>query len=107
MSINKNIPCRVYKVLLVAYPSDFRREYGPSMLQVFRDRYIDEASRKHRFAIISYWMDVLSDLLGSASKEHSENLRKANDPMNNVRRDVLAVLGTAAIIVGAFMLLNY
>ena len=28
---------RIYRVLLVAYPKEFRREYGSHMVQVFRD----------------------------------------------------------------------
>ena len=30
--------CRIYFVLLYAYPRQFRLEYGPQMEQVFRDR---------------------------------------------------------------------
>ena len=35
--------CRLYSVLLYAYPRDFRREYGAAMQQVFRDRCRDLA----------------------------------------------------------------
>ncbi len=30
--------CRVYRVLMYAYPPDFRRRYGREMEQVFGDR---------------------------------------------------------------------
>ena len=35
--------CRIYSVLLYAYPRDFRLQYGAAMQQVFRDRCRDVA----------------------------------------------------------------
>ena len=102
-----DVPSRIYSLLLNAYPSDFRHEYGWLMAQAFRDRYRDEANRRQRLAITSYWFSVLFDLVVAASKEHSENIRKGNGLMNNLRRDLLAVVGTVVIIVTAFALLSY
>lgn len=39
----RGVFCRLYSVLLYAYPADFRKEYGRSMQQVFRDRCRDAA----------------------------------------------------------------
>ncbi len=33
-----NLLCRIYAVLLYAYPADFRAQFGGEMQQVFRDR---------------------------------------------------------------------
>ena len=58
MRANAHLSCRIYRLLLIAYPSDFRDEYGPLMAQLFRDRYRDEAKRKQKLAIVSYWFEV-------------------------------------------------
>jgi hypothetical protein len=94
--------CRVYKVLLIAYPSAFRREYGHQMQQVFRDCYRDEARRNQ---LAGYWLRTLIDLVLTATREHSENLRKDRRIMST--RDIVSIVGCTAIIVIAFALLSY
>lgn len=107
MRINEDVSSRIYTVLLNAYPSDFRDEYGWLMAQAFRDRYRDEASRRHKSAIITYWFAVLCDLAITATKEHGQNIRKGDHFMNSLRRDLVAVVGTVVIIIAAFALLSY
>ena len=102
-----NLSCRIYRVLLAAYPAEFRREYGPSMLQVFRDSSRDAAMRQRKFATANFWFTILSDLVVSASKQHMENFGQENGVMNNIRRDLIAVAGCVVIILAAFMLLSY
>lgn len=102
-----NLSCRIYRVLLAAYPSDFRREYGQSMLQVFRDSSRDAAMRSRKVATVNFWLTILCDLVVSASKQHLENFGQENGAMNNMRRDLIAVAGCAVIILAAFMLLSY
>lgn len=99
-----DLSCRVYKLLLVAYPSAFRREYGHQMEQVFRDCYRDEARRNH---LAGYWVRTLLDLVLTATKEHSENFRKELKIMSTLRRDLVSLVGCTAIIVIAFALLSY
>jgi hypothetical protein len=106
MKITADLSCRVYKFLLVAYPSAFRHEYGRQMQQVFRDCYRDEA-RRNQFAIAGYWMRTLLDLVRTATKEHSEKLRKDHTIMSSLRRDIVSLVGCTAIIVVAFALLSY
>ena len=101
-----SLSCRIYRILLAAYPSEFRREYGPSLLQVFRDSSRDATRREGKFATGKFWLAILGDLIVSASKQHIENVRE-DGPMNNIRRDLLAAVGCAAIILTAFMLLSY
>ena len=103
-SVGINVSVRIYKVLLNAYPSEFRREYGVGMTQVFRDRYRHEARQPRLFAIMRYWLSTFEDLVITATKEHSDNFGKDRHSMNNMRRDVIAVIGTIAIIVVAFFL---
>jgi hypothetical protein len=98
---------RVYKLLLIAYPSAFRREYGLQMQQVFRDCYRDEARRNSHSAIAGYWMRTLLDLLLTAAREHSESFRKDHTIMSTLRRDLIALAGCIAIIATALALLSY
>ena len=102
-----HLSSRIYQMLLVAYPSEFRREYGCQMVQVFRDRYRDEARRNRHWAIAAYWFRTLSDLVVTATKEHSDKLGKDRQIMNNMRRDIIALVGTVVIIVAALALLSY
>jgi hypothetical protein len=102
MKTHADLSCRVYKFLLIAYPSAFRREYGHEMQQVFRDCYRDEARRNH---LAGYWLRTLIDLVLTATKEHSEKLRKDHTIMST--RDIVSIVGCAAIIVIAFALLSY
>ena len=76
MKFTADLSCRIYKLLLITYPSAFRREYGHQMQQVFRDCYRDEVRRNNNLAIAGYWIRTLLDLVLTAIKEHSENLRR-------------------------------
>ena len=59
---------RVYRALLVAYPREFRGEYGDLMVQFFRDRMRCDG-RGVRGLIV--WMQLISDLAVSAFNEHA------------------------------------
>lgn len=93
-----NISCKFYGFLLLAYPPEFRQRFGAEMVQVFRDSYRVETSRR---SLPGFWLWTLFDLVVSAAKERS---RKENTIMN---RNVVAALGSVAIIVIAFLLLTY
>ncbi len=56
----------VYRTLLVAYPRDFRDEYGELMVQFFRDR-MRWDGRGVRGLIL--WMQLIFDLAASAFRE--------------------------------------
>ena len=107
MKNTASLSCRVYKLLLIAYPSAFRDEYGGQMEQLFRDCYRDEARRNSHVGIAGYWGRTLLDLLLTAVREHSDNLRKDHTFMSTLRRDLVALVGCIAIIVIALALLNY
>ena len=58
---------RVYRALLVAYPREFRREYGDLMTQFVRDRMRRDGKGIRGLMI---WAHVLSDVATSALREH-------------------------------------
>ncbi len=61
---------RFYRLFLVLYPTSFRREYGPHMLQVFRDCSIRTYRRSGPSGMLSLWALTLLDLLRSTVEQH-------------------------------------
>ncbi len=66
---------RVYRALLVAYPRDFRGEYGDLMVQFYRDRMRCDGRGARGWVV---WMQLISDLAVSAFKEHSGGFGMSN-----------------------------
>lgn len=97
---------RVYRLLLLAYPLEFRREYGPCMAQLFRDCCRDD-TRDNRSGLWRLWLRTLFDVVQTVPKEHLEKLRKGNSFMKRLRNDAPALFGCVGIIVIAFVLLTY
>jgi hypothetical protein len=95
-----NISCKLYGLLLLAYPPEFRRRFGNEMLQVFRDSYRLETCRR---SLPGFWLWTLVDLVMTAAQERANRWRKEDVIMN---RNVLALLGSIGIIVVAFLLLS-
>lgn len=62
---------RIYRALLVAYPKEFRREYGPQMVQLFRDTHKEELDGGRRGALIALWLRTLVELASTALRERS------------------------------------
>jgi hypothetical protein len=79
---------RVYRALTRLYPPRFRREYGDSMEQLFRDRLHDDGSRRA-------WGNALRDLTTSAPRQHWESYMHAT---NRTRLVIAAIVTSAAAI---------
>jgi hypothetical protein len=63
---------RLYQALLILYPSEFRREYGGAMLQVFRDcgnRALREAGNA---GLLHLWIRTMLDTVQTAIEEHAQ-----------------------------------
>jgi len=60
---------RAYRALLLAYPEEFRREYGPQMEQAFGDLYKEARERGGRRGIARLWMLTISDLATTAGAQ--------------------------------------
>jgi hypothetical protein len=98
---------RVYRLLLKAYPLEFRREYGPHMTQVFRDCRRAELRSGNRLGHVILWVRTVLDLIQTVLKEQFESIEKENSIMSNLRRDAVALFGCIGIIALAILLLNY
>jgi Clp amino terminal domain, pathogenicity island component len=67
---------RVYRLLLLAYPRRFRREYGADMAQVFADSGRDALRCRGVPGLLRLWVDTLFDLLTTVPREHLSGLVK-------------------------------
>jgi O-antigen/teichoic acid export membrane protein len=103
-SVYLNVSTRLYGWLLFAYPSHFRQRFGGEMRQTFRDCIYSAANRE---TLIGFWLRTLVDLFVTAAQERADNSERKGNIMNNWRRDVMALLGCAGIILIAVLLLNY
>lgn len=65
---------RAYRTLLVAYPFEYRRDYGEPMTQLFVDRLRDEGGGARSFLL---WVQMLIDLVKSAFTERLETTMKS------------------------------
>jgi len=96
---------QLFQLMLLAYPREFRFEYGSEMTQVFCDCYRDSNSRGVA-TIVELWLRVILDVIRTAPLERWETLGKG-ETMKNVKRDALGLLACLAITVVAFLLLGY
>jgi hypothetical protein len=94
-----NISGKLYGLLLLAYPREFRRKFAHEMRQVFRDCYRLEVSRR---SLPGFWLWTVSDLVVTAAKERVYGSRKEGLIMD---RNLL--LGSIGIIVIASVLLTF
>src|SRR5215469_4766468 len=68
---------RMYSLLLHVYPRDFRREYGPHMRQLFRDRCRDLSHTTGWRAAARFASHIASDLASSAVRERASAIWSA------------------------------
>ncbi|MET0622416.1 MAG: hypothetical protein ABW250_05500 [Pyrinomonadaceae bacterium] len=81
---------RAYALLLAAYPSEFRREYGREMELVFAARRREESA-----ALARLWGEALLDLALNAPREHLERFGKGGGLMKTLRTAALAAAAYA------------
>ncbi|GCE30430.1 hypothetical protein KDA_59140 [Dictyobacter alpinus] len=67
---------RLYQWLLLAYPSEFRQEYGQEMVQTFRDCYREEIDDGGTLRLFPFWSTVFYDFVKSVTIEQFLQLRK-------------------------------
>ena len=86
---------RLYRALLVAYPEEFRREYGPQMEQTFQDLCREEA-RKSGFVWL--WLRAILDLGTTAFVERIRALGRSDGREVGVNDYKLAGVGIAFLL---------
>ena len=63
--------CRVYGLMLLAYPSSFRREYRREMMVVFRTRARDVMRREGSGALLPFMRHISGDWLYTTLRERT------------------------------------
>jgi hypothetical protein len=66
------VSIRLYRLLLLVYPSAFRREYGAPMLQVFGDRAWAHYRRSGISGLLGWWGWTMLDTVQAAIEEHTQ-----------------------------------
>jgi putative ABC transport system permease protein len=88
---------RVYRLLLLAYPADFRAAVGSDMEDTFLDRYRAVRSNSGLLRAVWFWCRTLWDTAASAIPEHKEQRRMKSRERRLMRRTHstrgLAVIG--------------
>ena len=88
---------QIYRVLLWAYPAEFRAEYGREMVLLFRDQCREGDART-----LGFWAAVIGDVARSAPALRAEAWR-ANLRTFEVIMKLTAIL---IVLVGVFGILN-
>ena len=91
---------RVYKTLLVAYPKEFRSEYGSQMAQAFGDLCREELERGGMAGLIKLWIRTILDLVTTALTERSSS--RANNREVVVKDYKLAGIGFILLLAPLF-----
>lgn len=86
---------RVYRVILKAYPADYRREFGEPMLQLLRDQLRECGPGRWRLVLL--WGRILADVLRSVPAAYLESPSSSGGGMMR-QRTTLAVLSTLLFI---------
>lgn len=90
---------RVYEALLRLYPQAYRREYGPMMLQLFRDQCRDLCRRGNHGAA-GFWLWTLADVCRSAFRE--QLTEQTNHMKNMPPRKLSLILFVVAVGASVF-----
>ena len=93
------VSVRVYQALLVAYPTKFQQEYGPHMLQVFRDCCLRTFRQGGTNGMVRLWAVTLFDLIQSLVSEHAHKEIEMKKEMKP--RDIR--LAGGALIIGTIV----
>src|SRR5215510_5716210 len=102
MSLSK----RLFQLMLLAYPREFRLEYGLEMTQLFRDCYRDIQS-DGLITALAFWRRMILDIIRTAPLERWEALERRCTTMKNLKSDVIGLFACVAIIAGAFVLFGF
>ncbi len=87
----EDITWQVYRLLLVLYPSSYRREYGREMSLAFRDYCRRTARRRGMPGLFQIWLTMGVDLLATALVER---LSEVKDMSTRSAARLLGVIGT-------------
>lgn len=97
---------RVYQVFLIAYPTQFRQEYGLHMMQLFRDGCLRVVRQHGTSGMFKFWALTLLDLIQSVISEHTQKETQMKQEMKpeDIRRAGWAlILGAISFVFAIFI----
>jgi hypothetical protein len=101
---------RLYRRLLMVYPDAYRHEYGPLMVQAFRDMHRAAIQHEGSYGILKLWLHTLLDLSTTAGEEHYEEFRRTNMGKTMEKLEIDPRMGVwliiAALIVAGGVITN-
>ena len=89
---------RVYRMLLVVYPAEFRRAYGSQMRQAFRDLCREEQRKEGKGRFVRLWSRTILDLGMTAFVEGINGLSRSSGKEVKVNNYKLASVGFAFLL---------
>jgi len=92
---------RIYRLLLRAYPPDFRAEYGREMVLLFRDQ-----CRESDVRTLGFWAAVIADFLRSAPALRAEAWRMRAQQSTRIIEVIMKLTAILTAVIGAFGILN-
>jgi hypothetical protein len=92
---------RFYRVLLRAYPAEFRAEFSAEMTRAFRD-----LRRERNGTGVRFWLAIFSDVLKSAPELRVQSLGESSGAHFNFREGTMKTMATLAILIGALEVVN-
>jgi hypothetical protein len=91
----------IYRLLLLAYPPDFRAEYGREMVLLFRDQ-----CRESDVRTIGFWAAVIWDVARSAPALRAEAWCKRGSENTRTVEVVMRLAAILILLVGVFGIVN-
>jgi hypothetical protein len=88
---------RVYRLLLRAYPSSFRSEYGREMTLLFRDEY-----RSRNAPALGFWVAMVWDVARSAPSRWAEVLWARVRDYTPIVEVIMKLAGILAVLLGVY-----
>jgi hypothetical protein len=96
-----SISVSTYGLILQAYPSSFRREFGDSMRQVFRDAVQDAWRRSGVSGVAILWMRTVADVVTSLFRAYLDERREPLFKLTVSNGILFVVALTAMVVYGA------
>jgi len=91
----------VYRILLRAYPPEFRERYEEEIVEAFRDRRTEASSRRGAVGLASLWLSTVPDVLWHGLVERrSERRRMRSSGSVEVLRAAVRTLARAPLVTG-------
>jgi hypothetical protein len=92
---------RIYRLLLRAYPPEFRAEYGREMMLLFRDQ-----CQENDVRTLAFWARVFYDVARSAPALRAEAWSARGSQVTRIVEVIMKLAAIVTVLLGAFGILG-